>query len=130
MRCVQKPIHVNESIASSAVLCARQVGAGLIVCITEVGGTARLVAKYRPLIPVIAATTVLQTACQLQSNFGLVPYYHVHGEKTVIHDTLLFAYNMGLCKPGDIAVVTSGQVIGFQEGTTTKMQVVQVPHFV
>ena len=76
MRNVTKPIHVNESIASSAVLCARQVGAAIVICITEGGGTARLVAKYRPLIPVMAATTVARTARQLSANFGLVPYYH------------------------------------------------------
>lgn len=43
-----KPLAVSESIASSTVLCARQVGASVIICLTEGGGTARLVAKYRP----------------------------------------------------------------------------------
>ena len=76
MRNVTKPIHINESIASSAVLCARQVGASLILIFTELGGTARLVAKYRPLIPVLAATKFAQTARQLEANFGLVPYHH------------------------------------------------------
>lgn len=71
MRNVTKPIHVNESIASSAVLCARQVGADIIVCITEAGGTARMVAKYRPLIPVIATTMNRQTACRnMKLNFN------------------------------------------------------------
>ena len=89
MRNVTKPIHVNESIASSAVLCARQVSAKLILIVTELGGTARLVAKYRPLIPVLAATTVQQTARQLEAHFGLVPYYHHEAEgKTVINDAL------------------------------------------
>ncbi|KAL2919823.1 Pyruvate kinase [Polyrhizophydium stewartii] len=127
MRNVPKPVHVNESIASSAVLCARQVGATIIMVITEAGGTARLVAKYRPLIPVVAATTVRKTARQLSANFGLVPYYHSGHVQTVIKDTLTYARDIGLCKAGDIAVVTSGQVIGFLEGTTTKMQLVRVP---
>jgi pyruvate kinase len=64
MRNVTKPIHVNESISSSSVLCARQVGADIILCITEYGGTAMMVAKYRPLIPVVAATMIRQTACR------------------------------------------------------------------
>ncbi|KAI8930211.1 pyruvate kinase [Entophlyctis helioformis] len=76
MRNVAKPVHVNESIASSAVLAARQIGATVIVCITEAGGTARLVAKYRPLIPVLAATTIARTSRQLMANFGLEPYHH------------------------------------------------------
>ncbi|KAH6572355.1 hypothetical protein BASA50_005595 [Batrachochytrium salamandrivorans] len=127
MRNVAKPIHINESIASSAVLCGRQVGAAVIMVLTEVGGTARLVAKYRPLIPVIAATTVRKTARQMSANFGLIPYYHHSGPETAIRDTLLYAKDIGLCKTGDIAVITSGQVIGFLEGTTTKMQLVIVP---
>jgi pyruvate kinase len=126
MRNVTKPIHVNESIASSAVLCARQVGAKLILILTEMGGTARLVAKYRPLLPVMAATTFQQTARQLEAHFGLVPFYHSNPDN-VIDESLKYAVEIGLCKSGDICVVTSGQVIGFKEGTTTKMQVITVP---
>lgn len=44
-------------------------------------------------------------------------------------DTLKFAIGIGLVVPGQIAVITSGQVIGFLEGTTTKMQVMEVPSF-
>ena len=84
MRNVTKPIHINESIASSAVLCARQVGASLILIFTELGGTARLVAKYRPVIPVLAATTFAQTARQLESNFGLVPYHHESDDNLIL----------------------------------------------
>ncbi|KAJ3325942.1 hypothetical protein HDV06_002327 [Boothiomyces sp. JEL0866] len=126
MRNVTKPIHINESIASSAVLCARQVGATLILIITEQGGTARLVAKYRPVIPVLAATTVLSTARQLEAHFGLVPFYRP-SEENVIQEALKYAVEIGLAKSGEIAVITSGQVIGFKEGTTTKMQVLTIP---
>ena len=108
MRNVTKPIHVNESIASSAVLCARQVGADLIICITEAGGTARMVAKYRPMIPVVAATTIAQTANQLAANFGVVPFYHQGTDETVIRDTIRFAFSVGLCRQGSIA--GNGQV--------------------
>ncbi|KAI8855049.1 pyruvate kinase [Chytridium lagenaria] len=119
-RSVPKPISVSESIASSAVLSAHQVNASIIVCITELGGTARLVAKYRAQIPVVAATLVRQTARQMASTFGLVPYFTL---------TVRYAYELGLCKPGDIAVITSGQSVGFLEGTTTKMQLYPVPSF-
>jgi pyruvate kinase len=126
MRNVTKPVHVNESIASSAVLCARQVGANLILIVTEKGGTARLVAKYRPVIPVLAATTSMHTARQLEAHFGVVPYRH-DANKDAIKDSLAYAVGIGLCKSGDICVITSGQVFGFKEGSTTKMQVVTVP---
>ncbi|TPX68005.1 pyruvate kinase [Chytriomyces confervae] len=126
-RSVPKPISVSESIASSAVLTASQVNAAIIIVVTELGGTARLVAKYRPQIPVIAATLVPQTARQLAATFGLVPYYHDGTEANVIEETVNFAVELGLCKPGDIAVITSGQSVGFLEGTTTQMQLYTIP---
>ncbi|KAJ3411820.1 hypothetical protein HDV05_001662 [Chytridiales sp. JEL 0842] len=128
-RSVPKPISVSESIASSAVLAARQVDAAIIVCITEYGGTARLVAKYRPQIPVISATLVKQTARQLSGTFGLVPFHHTGSADSCIYETVKYAWELGLCKPGDIAVITSGQSIGFLEGTTTKMQLYKIPDF-
>ncbi|KAI9099745.1 pyruvate kinase [Phlyctochytrium arcticum] len=129
MRSVPKPLPVSESIASSAVLSARQCDAAIIVCITELGGTARLVAKYRPQIPVVAATLIPKTARQLNVNFGLVPYYHTGSAETVIESTLRYAVELGLCQPGQVAVLTSGQHIGFLEGTTTRMQLMQIPSF-
>ncbi|KAI8809077.1 pyruvate kinase [Cladochytrium replicatum] len=126
MRSIPKPVNVSESIASSAVVCARQVGASVIIAITEVGGTARLVAKYRPQIPVIAATLLGQTARQLNLCFGLRMYHHKGSADTLLQGTVKYAVALGICKPGDIAVVTSGQVIGFLEGTTTKMQVLTI----
>ncbi len=127
IRSVPKPINVSESIASSAVLGAAQINAGLIIVFTEFGGTARLVAKYRPEIPVIVATLVPKTARQLSINFGLVPYYHAGDPSTVIADTMKRALRLGLCAPGDKAILTSGQAMGFMEGTTTTMQIITVP---
>ncbi|KAI8613712.1 pyruvate kinase [Chytriomyces sp. MP71] len=127
-RSVPKPISVSESIASSAVLTASQVNAAIIIVITELGGTARLVAKYRPQIPCIAATLVAQTARQMAATFGLVPFFHDGTDDTVIRESVKFAIELGLCKPGDIAVITSGQSIGFLEGTTTQMQLYTIPN--
>lgn len=127
MRSVPKPIGVSESIASSAVTCARQVEAAVIICLTELGGTARLVAKYRPNIPVIASTTVAATARQLSASFGLIARHHDGDVDHILQDTMQFAVEIGLAKPGDVCVVTSGQQLGFLEGTTTKMQVLTIP---
>eukprot|EP00958_Prasinococcus_capsulatus_P028915 scaffold7228_cov523-Prasinococcus_capsulatus_cf.AAC.14 len=48
------PMHTMESLASSAVRTADKVHATLIVVLTSTGSTARLVAKYRPRVPVLA----------------------------------------------------------------------------
>ncbi|KAJ3198751.1 hypothetical protein HDU82_001052 [Entophlyctis luteolus] len=126
-RAVPKPISVSESIASSAVVTANQVNAAVIIVMTELGGTARLVAKYRPQIPVVAATLVKQTARQLASTFGLIPFHHEGNDGDMIESAVKFATDLQLCKSGDIAVITSGQSVGFLEGTTTQMQLYTIP---
>lgn len=56
------PMSPLESLASSAVRTAHKVHAALIVVLTRGGSTARLVAKYRPSIPVLTvAVPVLTT---------------------------------------------------------------------
>ncbi|TPX38928.1 pyruvate kinase [Synchytrium endobioticum] len=131
IRNVPKPIPISESIASSAVVCARQVNAAVVVSVTELGGTARLTAKYRPLVPVIGAVSSAQpqTARQLGLNFGIIPYCHHGPDETILVEALRFATELGICKPGDVAIITSGQCIGFVEGTTTRMQIHVVPEY-
>ena len=56
------PMAPLESLASSAVRTAHKVDAQLIIVLTRGGSTARLVAKYRPSVPVLAvAVPVLTT---------------------------------------------------------------------
>jgi pyruvate kinase len=56
------PMSPLESLASSAVRTAHKVHASLIVVLTRGGSTARLVAKYRPVVPVLTvAVPVLTT---------------------------------------------------------------------
>jgi len=59
-----------ESLASSAVHAAFEVGAPAIVCLTNSGRTAALVAKYRPKCPVLCLTSNPETAKQLQLRRG------------------------------------------------------------
>lgn len=66
------PMSPLESLASSAVRTAHKVHASLIVVLTREGSTARLVAKYRPLVPVLTvAVPVLTTgACVAGARCG------------------------------------------------------------
>lgn len=62
MKRTPQPMSPLESLASSAVRTAHKVHAALIVVLTRGGSTARLVAKYRPSIPVLTvAVPVLTT---------------------------------------------------------------------
>jgi pyruvate kinase len=51
------------------------MGARAIVLLTSSGRIARLVAKYRPDIPVFSATNSVKVAAQANTNFGVIPLY-------------------------------------------------------
>lgn len=54
-----------ESIASSCVKTAIDLDASMVVVLTETGTTARLLAKYRPNMPILAFTAAPDTARQI-----------------------------------------------------------------
>lgn len=53
-----------ESVASSAVKTAIDLRAAMVVVLTETGTTARLLAKYRPDMPILAFTAAADAARQ------------------------------------------------------------------
>ncbi|KAG0558154.1 hypothetical protein KC19_10G008600 [Ceratodon purpureus] len=62
MKTVSLPMSPLESLASSAVRTAKKVQASLIIVLTRGGTTAKLVAKYRPSMPILSvAVPVLTT---------------------------------------------------------------------
>ncbi|KFM26819.1 Pyruvate kinase, cytosolic isozyme [Auxenochlorella protothecoides] len=65
MKRVPLPMSPLESLASSAVRTAHKVGASLIVVLTRGGATARLVAKYRPTVPVLTVVVPVLTTDNL-----------------------------------------------------------------
>lgn len=54
-----------ESVASSAVKTAIDLDASMVVVLTETGTTARLLAKYRPDMPILAFTAAADSARQM-----------------------------------------------------------------
>eukprot|EP00850_Spirogloea_muscicola_P002669 SM000010S04307 [mRNA] locus=s10:856051:859056:- [translate_table: standard] len=119
------PMSPLESLASSAVRTANKVQAALIVVLTRGGSTAKLVAKYRPSIPILSvAVPVLTTdnltwSCSEESPArhslicrGLIPLLAEGAAKATDSDTtdeilnaaLEFAKDRSLCKIGDSIV--------------------------
>ncbi|KAI4302284.1 hypothetical protein MLD38_038057 [Melastoma candidum] len=63
---VGEPMTHLESIASSAVRAAIKVKASVIICFTSSGRAARLIAKYRPTMPVLSVVIPRLTTNQLR----------------------------------------------------------------
>lgn len=65
MKSVPLPMSPLESLASSAVRTCAKVCASLIIVLTRGGSTARLVAKYRPFVPILSVAVPVMTTDHL-----------------------------------------------------------------
>ncbi|GBG66873.1 hypothetical protein CBR_g72629 [Chara braunii] len=119
------PMSPLESLASSAVRTANKVRASLIVVLTRGGSTAKLVAKYRPSIPILSVAVPVLTTDNLSWSIseeaparqslicrGLIPLLAEGAARATDTDTtdeilnaaLQWSKNRGLIKPGDCIV--------------------------
>jgi pyruvate kinase len=62
-----------EAIAHAAARIAREIGAKVIVALTQSGGTARLVSKARPSVPILALSPDQKTLARLALFWGVSP---------------------------------------------------------
>jgi pyruvate kinase len=117
----------DDAIAYAACHTARRLGAAAIVAFTMSGSTARRVAKYRPGIPILAATPSPRQIRRLLLPWGVYPYEVP--EPATVHD--LFAegvrlcLNTGIARRGDLVVITAGLPIAIP-GTTNLLKVERV----
>ncbi|KAL6543514.1 hypothetical protein OROHE_010136 [Orobanche hederae] len=66
---VGEPMTHLESIASSAVRAALKVKASVIICFTSPGRAARLIAKYKPTMPILSVVIPRLKTNQLKWSF-------------------------------------------------------------
>lgn len=117
----------DDAISYAACHTARRLGAAAIVAFTMSGSTARRVAKYRPGIPILAATPSPRQRRRLLLPWGVFPYEVP--EPATVHD--LFAEGVRLCletgiaRRGDLIVITAGLPIAVP-GTTNLLKVERV----
>jgi pyruvate kinase len=71
---VPHPTSISEATCSSAVNASFQENVGAILVLTTSGDTARLVAKYRPRVPIITVTRSAQVARQVHLYRGCYPF--------------------------------------------------------
>src|SRR5690625_5299577 len=115
---------MTDAISQSVSHTALQLGASAIVAPTESGYTARMIAKYRPHVPIIAVTFSECINRQLALVFGVHP---VKSGPALSIDELFdlsveCALNTNLVERGNIVVITAGVPLG-ESGTTNIMKI-------
>lgn len=116
-----------EIVADAAFHAARLAGAQAIVVFSASGTSARLVARYRPPVPIYTFTPSSTAARALSVVYGVhaIPQPHVSStdEMMALMDRVLL--ERGLVKPRDAVVFVAGQPIG-RPGTTNMMKLHRV----
>ncbi|MDX9759141.1 MAG: pyruvate kinase [Bacteroidota bacterium] len=65
--------NIADAIGRASCVIAEQIGAAAIVSLTTSGGTARVIAKYRPTVPILALTDSARTMRALLLTWGVTP---------------------------------------------------------
>ncbi len=115
---------VTEAISRATVETAVEVGASAILTATMSGTTARMVARYRPTVPIIAFTPDERTLKRLALVWGVTPLAVPHFKTTDEMVALMTgtAQQQGLAQQGERVVLTAGVPFG-GEGLTNLLQV-------
>ena len=101
---------VSPGIAGAAVEAARSVGAKVIVAYTESGYTARLVAAFRPPMPILALTPIEEVVRQLALAWGVeacrIP--RLRSTDAVMQRARREVRRHGLAPPGERIAIVAG----------------------
>ncbi len=108
------PSHFPDVIAASACFAAKQSGAQLIAAFTLSGVTARLLAHYRPPVPIVAFSPNQEVRRRLALLWGVVPRVLEPIQETEamvrrVEEELLAR---GLAQKGDRVVIVYGAPVG------------------
>mmetsp|Transcript_6350 Transcript_6350/g.7683 ORF Transcript_6350/g.7683 Transcript_6350/m.7683 type:complete len:516 (-) Transcript_6350:983-2530(-) len=118
-----------EAIASSAVKTCIDMGAKMLVVLTETGRTPRLVAKYRPKIPILVLTASASIARQCEGTLRGTKA-EVMGSMMGTHSILMRAAEqgkkLGWVKPGDFLVAVHGMMEAVT-GSSNMLKVLEIP---
>ena len=104
----------TDAVAQAACEMAHELGARAIVCSTSSGFTPRMVAKYRPHVPIVALSHDEGVRRRLMLTWGVVPLVSppIRGTDEMITLASRLVVEAGIAAPGDMVVITAGVPVG------------------
>ncbi|WNG39993.1 pyruvate kinase [Archangium minus] len=117
------PSHFPDVIAASACYAAKQAGASLIAAFTLSGVTARLLAHYRPPVPIVAFSPNQEVRRRLALLWGVVPRVlePIQETEAMVRRVEEELVSRGLARKGDRVVIVFGAPVG-QPGKINSMR--------
>ncbi|WP_419725794.1 pyruvate kinase [Terrisporobacter petrolearius] len=116
--------NVTDAISYATCTTAKSLTASGIVTSTSSGHTARMVSKFRPNTPIIAATPNERTSRQLSLSWGVytVNCQQAGNTDDLIDNSIEASKNEGFIHDGELVVITAGVPTGVS-GTTNLIKV-------
>ncbi|AFY73987.1 pyruvate kinase [Synechococcus sp. PCC 7502] len=110
---------VPNAISQAVSHIASQLEASAILTLTKSGATARNVSKFRPPIPILAITSQVDVARQLQLVWGVHPLMvlSLPSARQNFEAALNLAQEQQLVRAGDLVVMTAGTLQGVSGST-------------
>ena len=106
-------------ISAAAYHCARTAGVAALAVGTTSGASARLLARFRPPVPVYAFTSAESVARQLSIAYGVSAIVSPAMQSTdqMLHEMERVLVESGHARPGDNIVLVAGQPVGLRGST-------------
>lgn len=101
---------MTSAICDATCTTARDLKAKAIIAVIKHGHTARRMSKFRPIVPIVAATPVIKTYHQLAISWGVYPViarYQKTSDDLFIH-AIDCAKMLDIVQSGDQVVITAG----------------------
>jgi pyruvate kinase len=110
---------IPNAISQAVSTIANQLDAAAILPLTKSGATARNVSKFRPSTPILAVTSDVKVARQLQLVWGVNPLVISTQSSTsrTFSIAMGVAQEQGLLEEGDLVVQTAGTLSGVSGST-------------
>jgi pyruvate kinase len=115
----QEEMTIQEIIADAAYHAARSAGVVALAVGTSTGTSARLLARYRPPVPIYAFTSSDAVARQLSIVYGVHPIVSPAFQSTdeMLHEMERRLVETARVRPGDHIVFVAGQPVGLRGST-------------
>lgn len=121
------PLRITDAVSHAAWQAAATVDAAAIVCCTRAGGTARAIARFRPMAPVLTVSPRPRTVRQLALTWGVEAFPGAMRTSTdeVVWYAVETLFDRGMLAVGDVVVVLAGDPAD-SEPATDVLRVVRV----
>lgn len=121
------PFRITGAISAAAWRAAADAEVTAIIACTNTGASARGISRFRPTMPVLAATPSVRTARQLTMAWGITPVISDrHGSTDdIVWFAVKAAADRGVVRPGDVVAVVVGSPVD-DEPVTDTLRLVRV----